>query len=213
MPSGSSSQVERYARLVHEIAPGIWHWTAFHAGIKSTVSSYYLPGERVLIDPMAPAEGLDWFAEHGAPTDVLLTNRHHYRASDRFVERFGVTVHCVRQGMHEFARGELVEPFDFSDELPGGIVAHAVGAICPDETAFHIPTREALAVADGAVRWKEGGPLAFVPDRFMDEPERTKEGLQEAYRRLAELDFRHLLLAHGAPFVGTGRDALAAFSA
>jgi hypothetical protein len=198
---------------MEEIAPGIWHWTTFHPRIKSDVSSYYLPAERVLIDPMAPAEGLDWFADNGPPTDVLLTNRHHYRASDRFVQRFGVSVHCVREGMHEFARGELVEPFDFGDELPGGIVAHAVGAICPDETAFHIPAREALAVADGAVRWKEGGPLVFVPDRFMDEPERTKEGLRKAYRRLAEFDFRHLLLAHGAPFVGTGRDALAEFAA
>jgi hypothetical protein len=197
---------------MEEIAPGIWHWTAFHPRIKSDVSSYYLSAERVLIDPMAPAEGLDWFADTGPPADVLLTNRHHYRASDRFIERFGVTVHCVREGLHEFARGELVEPFDFGDELPGGIVAHAVGAICPDETAFHVPARQALAVADGAVRWKEGGPLVFVPDRFMDEPERTKEGLRRAYRRLAELDFRHLLLAHGEPFVGTGRDALATFS-
>jgi hypothetical protein len=196
-----------------EITPGIWHWTTFHPRIKSDVSSYYLSAERVLIDPMAPAEGLDWFADNAPPTDVLLTNRHHYRASDRFVERFGVTVHCVREGLHEFARGELIAPFDFGDELPGGIVAHAVGAICPDETAFHVPARQALAVADGAVRWKEGGPLAFVPDRFMDEPETTKEGLRQAYRRLAELDFRHLLLAHGEPFVGTGRDALAAFSA
>ena len=34
------------------------------------VHSYYLPAERVLIDPIAPEEGLDWFAEHGPPTDV-----------------------------------------------------------------------------------------------------------------------------------------------
>lgn len=197
---------------MEEIAPGIWHWTAFHPGIRSNVSSYYLPGESVLIDPMEPPEGLDWFAERPAPAAVLLTNRHHYRASGRFVERFGVTVHCVRPGLHEFERGEPVEPFDFGDELPGGIVACEVGAICPDETAFHIPARDALAVADGAVRWKEGGPLAFVPDRFMDQPERTKKGLREAYRRLAELDFRHLLLAHGEPFVGSGRETLATFA-
>ena len=197
---------------MQEIAPGIWHWTAFHPGIKSDVSSYYLRAERVLIDPMAPAGELDWFAENGPPAHVLLTNRHHYRASARFVDRFGVTVRCVRQGLHEFG-GEPVEPFDFGDELPGAIVAHAVGAICVDETAFHVPARQALAVADGAVRWTEGGPLTFVPDRFMDEPESTKEGLRESYRRLAELDFRHLLLAHGEPFVGTGREVLAAFAA
>ena len=198
---------------MEEIAPGIWHWTALHPRIKIRVSSYYLPAERVLVDPIAPSEGFEWFAEHEPPAHVLLTNRHHYRSSAEFAERFGVTVHCVREGMHEFGSGVRVEPFDFGEELPGGIVAHAVGAICPDETALHIPARHALALADGAVRWEAGGPLAFVPDTFMDEPERTKEGLRESYRRLAKLNFQHLLLAHGEPFVGTGREVLATFAA
>ena len=197
---------------MQEVAPGIWHWAAQHPRIRIRVHSYYLPAEGVLIDPIAPEEGLDWFAEHGPPTDVLLTNRHHYRSSGEFVERFGVTVRCVRQGLHEFGEGRPVEAFEFGDELPGGIVAHEVDAICPDETAFFIPARRALAVADGAVRWEDGGPLAFVPDSLMDEPERTKEGLREAYRRLAELDYDHLLLAHGDPFVGDGRAVLAAFA-
>ena len=197
---------------MEEVAPGIWHWAAVHPRIKIEVSSYYLPAERVLIDPIAPSEGLDWFAEQGPPTDVLLTNRHHYRSSALFAERFGVTVHCVREGMHEFRGGEQVEPFAFGDELAGGVIAYAVGAICPDETALHIPARDALALADGAVRWRAGGPLAFVPDRFMDEPTETKEGLRESYRRLARLDFQHLLLAHGEPFIGAGRKMLAAFA-
>ncbi len=195
-----------------EIAPGIWHWTALHPRIKIDVSSYYLPAERVLIDPLVPGEGLDWFVEHGPPTDVLLTNRHHYRDSARFVERFGVAVHCVREGMHEFTGGERVEPFDFGDELPGGVIAHEVGAICPDEAALYIPARAALALADGAVRWEAGGPLAFVPDGLMDEPDTTREGLRESYRRVAKLEFEHLLLAHGEPFAGNGRDVLVEFA-
>jgi hypothetical protein len=198
---------------VQEIAPGIWHWSAQHPRIQIVVHSYYLPAERVVIDPIEPHDGLGFFEEHGAPTDVLLTNRHHYRASGDFVERFGATVRCARDGMHEFTHGEPVEPFDFGDGLPGGIVAHEVGAICPDETALHIPARSALALADGAVRWEPGGQLAFVPDQFMDEPERVKGGLRAAYGRIAaELDFEHLLLAHGEPVVGGGRDALAAFA-
>lgn len=203
---------ELYAGAVEEIAPGIWHWSAIHPRIKIPVHSYHLPGEGVVIDPLVPDEGLEWFDEHGPPTDVLLTNRHHYRSSGVFEERFGSKVHCPRVGVHEFESGEQVEPFDFGDELPGGVVAHEVGAICPDETALYIPAREALALADGAVRWEPDGPLTFVPDDFMDAPEQTKEALRESYRRLAELDFRHLLLAHGKPFVGNGREALAAFA-
>ena len=196
---------------MEEIVPGIWHWAAAHPRIKILVHSYYLPAERVLVDPILPDGGLDWFAEHGPPTDVLLTNRHHYRSSAAFVDRFGVMVRCVREGLHELA-GRGVEPFDFGDEVCRGVVAHEVGAICPDETAFHVPALRALALADGAVRWEPGGPLTFVPDHLMDDPDGTKAGLRASYRRLAELDFVHLLLAHGAPFVGNGRDVLAAFA-
>jgi hypothetical protein len=198
---------------VEEVVPGIWHWAAPHPRIGIRVHSYCLPAERTLIDPIAPAEGLDWFAEHGPPSQILLTNRHHYRSSADFVERFDVSVRCVREGLHEFEGGEPVQPFDFGDELPGGVVAHEVGAICPDETALYLRAHRALAIADGAVRWEERGPLAFVPDSLMDEPERTKHGLREAYRRLTELDFDHLLLAHGEPFVGNGREVLRAFAA
>jgi hypothetical protein len=197
---------------VEEIGPGIWHWSAVHPNIRIPVHSYYLRTERVLIDPIAPDDGLDWFGDHGPPTDVLLTNRHHHRSSALFAERFGVTVRCVRAGIHEFSDGRPVEPFEIGDRLPGGVIAHEVGAICPDETALHIPAHAALAIADGAVRWEPGGPLMFVPDKFMDEPAETKAALRDSYRRLLELDFDHLLLAHGDPFVGDGHAALAAFA-
>jgi hypothetical protein len=198
---------------VEEIAPGIRHWTSEHPRWGITVHSYFLPEERVALDPLAGPEVLERLAELGPPEHVLLTNRHHYRSSGDLAERFGATVQCVREGMHEFTGGEPVEAFDFADELPGGIVAHRVGAICPDETAFHIPARGALAIADGAIRTEPDGPLAFVPDRFMDDPEETKRGLRDAYRRLVdELEFEHLLLAHGWPVVGNGREVLAAFA-
>ena len=47
----------------------------------------------------------------------------------------------------------------------------------------------------------------------MDDPERTRRGLREAYRRLAELESDQLLLTHGEPFVGNGRETLRAFAA
>jgi hypothetical protein len=198
---------------MHEIVPGIWHWTSEHPKWGIVVHSYVLPEERVAIDPLASPEVLDRLAELGPPTDVLLTNRHHYRSSGELAKRFGATVRCAREGVHEFTHGEVVHPFDFGDELPGGIVAHRVASICPDETALHVPARRALALADGAIRAEPGASLAFVPDRFMDDPDRTKAGLRDAYRSLAaELDFDHLLLAHGEPFVGDGREALAAFA-
>ncbi|MBX5469477.1 MAG: hypothetical protein IRZ21_06210 [Thermoleophilaceae bacterium] len=196
---------------IGELAPGIWHWTARHPRIGIDVSSYWLPELRVLIDPVAPAEGIDWFEAEGggAPETVLLTNRHHWRSCAKLRDRYGVTVRASRPGMHEFAPEQQVVPFDYGDELLPGVVAHEVGAICPDETAIHIAGVRALAVADGVVRGLAADDgLGFVPDQLMDDPERTKAGLLASYARLLELDFEHLLLAHGLPLIGNGREAL-----
>jgi hypothetical protein len=194
---------------MEEIVPGLWHWTARHDHIEKQVSSYYLARERVLIDPLRPPPRL--FEEHGAPEHILLTNRHHDRDAWLLHESFGCTVHCAANGVYELEGRGPVVPFAFGDELPGSVVAHEVDAICPDETALHLPAHRALACADGIVRWRGDDELAFVPDALMDDPEKTKAGLRDAYRGLLELDFDHLLLAHGEPIVGGGKDALRAF--
>jgi hypothetical protein len=205
---------------VREIAPGLYHWTAFHNRIRSEVSSYYYRDGGVLIDPLLPAEGFEggsdpiaWLADHGPPRVVLLSNRHHYRDSGRVVEAFGIPVRASRPGMHEFSSEQRVKPFDFGDHLEGGIVAHEVGAICPDETALELPAVRGVAVADGLVRFSApDAPIGFVPDRLLgDDPEEVKRGLRASFERLLELDFDHLLLAHGLPVVGDGKDRLRGF--
>ena len=192
-----------------QLVPGVVHWTARHPNIGIEVSSYLLTDSGVLLDPLTPPDGLEWFAEHGAePTEILLTHRHHLRHARALAERYGCTIRASRPGMHEFGPGDGVEPFDFGDTLAGGVIAHEVGVICPDETALEIPDVRALAVADGVMHY--GGALSFVPDRYIgDDPPAVKRGLVERYARLAEeLDFDHLLLAHGEPIVANGRAAL-----
>jgi hypothetical protein len=196
---------------VREIASGLWHWTARNEHIGADVSSYYLLAERVLIDPMVPAEGLEWLQAHGAPEHVLLTNRHHDRDSWRLHEAFGCTIHCIRNGIYELEGRGPVEAFEFGDELPGGIRAHEVNAISPDETALHIARHRALACADGVTRLPRGDELRFVSDRLMDDPADTKRGLRDAYRRLLDLDFDLLLLAHGEPIIGGAKNRLRVF--
>ena len=195
---------------MQEIAPGLWHWRARNEKIGSDVSSYYLADGRVLIDPMTPPDGLEHLERLGRPEHIVLSNRHHDRDSWRLRERFGATVHCIRNGLHELDGRGPVEPFDFGEQLPGGIVVHEVDAICPDETALHVPALRALACADGVVE-SAGAGLGFVPDSLMDDPEQTKRGLLDAYTQLLELDFDLLLLAHGEPLVGGGKQALREF--
>jgi len=176
------------------------------------VSSYYLAGPRVLLDPMAPDEVLDRLEALGPPAEAVLTNRHHYRDCDEVRDRFGCPVRAPRVGMHELAAEQPVEPYDFGDELAGGAVrVFEVGGISPDESALHVAAAGALAVADGVVNY---GALTFVPDHYMDEPPQTKKRLRQAYAKLAEtVEFDHLLTAHGPPVIGEGREALRRFAA
>ncbi|MGN6167032.1 MAG: hypothetical protein ACTHQQ_02520 [Solirubrobacteraceae bacterium] len=205
---------------MREIAPGLFHWTAFHRGIRSEVSSYFISESGVVIDPLLPSDGFDggtdpleWLSQQGPPKAILLTNRHHYRHSGRLVEAFDVTVRASEPGMHQFSAEQRVQPFHYGDRLPGGVIAHEIDAICPDETALEIPSVRAVALADGLVRFSAlDGPLGFVPDWLMgDDPEAVKEGLHDSYSRLLTLDFDHLLLAHGLPAVGDGKEQLRSF--
>jgi hypothetical protein len=198
---------------VREILPGLFHWTAVHPKIRIEVSSYWWRERRVLLDPLLPTEGVGAF--HGMdPEHVILTNRHHWRHSSELVAALGCTVWCNEEGLHEFTHGEPVRGFRAGEKLPGGIESHAVGVLCPDETALLLPVRGgALAVADGVVR-DHGGPLAFVPDALIgDDPATVKKGLRAAYAGLCtKLEFDTLLLAHGLPIVGGAREALRKFA-
>lgn len=205
---------------MREIAPGLFHWTALHDGIHKEVSSYFVSESGVLIDPLLPADSFDdgadpleWLGRQGPPQAILLTNRHHYRHSKRIAETFDVAVHASEPGIHEFSSGQRVQPFHFGDRLPGDVIAHEIDAICPDETALEIPSVRAVALADGLVRFSAlDGPLGYVPDGLMgDDPEAVKEGLHDSYSRLLKLDFDHLLLAHGLPVVGDGKEQLRSF--
>jgi hypothetical protein len=191
---------------MREILPGVVHWTGKHPRIGIEVSSHWIEDGRVAIDPLLPPEGI-----------VVLSNRHHWREADRLVAEFGCPVLCPRAGLHEFEGTDReVRPYDPGDELPGGLVVHEVDAICPDDMALELRVRDALLFADGVVRWSPdgiGGDLTFVPDALMDEPEQTKQGLLASIRRLlGQVDFEHVLLAHGLPLVGDGREELQRFA-
>lgn len=202
-------------RPIREVLPGVWHWTAIHPRIRVPVDSYFVEPARVVLDPILPREGLEWFAGHEAPTQVVLTNRHHLRHSERFAKAFSCPIRCSEPGLHEFTSGPLVEPFAYGDEIAPGVVAHEVGAICPDDTALEIrtPGGGALAFADGVQR-PRGGGLTFVPGLLMgDDPAQVRTELRASLRGLLDLDFDHLLFAHGDPLIGGGKDALREFVA
>jgi hypothetical protein len=198
---------------MEEIADGLYDWTAFHDGIGSEVHSHYALRARTLIDPMVPPEDLGWFERRGRPERIVLTNRHHYRHSARFVEAFGCEVLCHEAGLHEFEGTDRdVRGFAFGDELAPGVTALELGALTPEETALHIAAGDgALAFADALIRGRHG-ELGFVPAALMgDDPDGVREGLRMALRRLLERDFAVLCFAHGDPMRNSGKSALSVF--
>jgi hypothetical protein len=202
-------------RPIREVLPGVHHWTAIHPRIRLPVDSHYIEPAGIVLDPIVPREGLEWFERHGAPSQIVLTNRHHLRHGERYGEAFGCPIRCSEPGLHEFERGPQVEGFGFGEELAPGITARRVGAICPDDTAIQIatPAGGALAFADGLTR-PRGGGLSFVPGFLIgDDPAAVRAALRESLLRLAELDFDSLLFAHGEPLIGGGREALREFVA
>jgi len=220
---------------MEEIGPGIHHWKARHPRIQVEVSSYYVEPAATLIDPLEPAEGIEWFETSRAhrpdgrrdsfphttrppgsfesrtrPERIVLTNRHHYRHSDRFAEAFGCVVLCNENGLHEFDDEREVDGFAFGDEVATGITAHEVGVLCPEETALHIKVGDGfVSLADSLTNYEE---LGFVSDGLLgDDPEAIKSGLIDSFRRLVDLDFDGLLLAHGDPIVTEGKQRLSEF--
>ena len=195
---------------IHEVIPGVLHWTARHpsAGIES--GSHLLVSEGVLIDPIAPPEGLSWFDDRTV-TEILLTNRHHTRSAFDLQDRLGVPVRAPRTGMHDLP-ADRVDPYDFGDTLVAGIRPYAISETWPDETALHIALLRAVAIADGFHNYNG---LGFFPDNLLgDDPEAEKQRLRDGFAALVEeIDFDHVLFAHGRPIVGDGREALRRFAA
>lgn len=196
---------------LEQVIDGIHHWSAFHEGIQQPTHSYYLPDQRLAIDPMAADGVLERLRELGGVERIALTNRHHLRGSGSLIEEFGCEVVAPAPGMHEFSDGLGVRPYEWGEQIADGVTALEVGAICPDDGALHIAIGPgALALADGVIELE--GELSFVPDFLMDDPEAVRPAQHAALRRLLEdYDFDALLLAHGPPRASGAKRALQDF--
>lgn len=196
---------------MREVVNGVFHWTAVHPNTGLEAGSHYIEPARTLVDPMAPDEVVEWLAGMRHPPErIVLTNRHHYRDSDRLRSRFEIPVLCHRAGLHAFEGGPEVEGFAFGDELAPRVKALGVGVLTEEETALHIETGGgALCFADALINY-DG--LGFFSDNLLGRnPDLVKEGLRDAFARLLDRHFDALLFAHGEPIADGGKAALSEF--
>lgn len=193
---------------MEEVLPGIFHWKAEHPRIKTEVGCHYVAGSRTAIDPLLPAEGIEWFETYGVQ-QIVLSNRHHLRHAPELAERFDCPILCHESGMHEFKNGPAVRGFSFDDVLAEDITALEMDAICPDDTVLRINSGGgALLFADSLIHYDDVG---FVSDRLIgDDPAAVKSRIRGRCAALLDVDFEHLLFAHGDPLLEGGRGALRA---
>jgi glyoxylase-like metal-dependent hydrolase (beta-lactamase superfamily II) len=183
---------------VHEIAPGLWYWLALHPKWKpgndwpeEVLCVYYeSPDAVVLIDPLVPRgeEDAFWNAldadveRAGSPVRVLLTAPWHERDAGVVTDRYGAEI------------GD--------DPLPDGIEAFAAGPPDENQVAFFIRPHRTLVVAE----FFQGVPDGLRVAASSADPD--PQALVERLRDLLDLPIERVLVAHGPPVLGGGREAI-----
>jgi hypothetical protein len=199
---------------ISEVLPGVFHWRSRHPSTGSMADSFWLDDEGVLIDALLPEEGIEWFtARPTPPTAIVLSNRHHYRDSARFIDAFECgPAHVPETGMHAFTDGRPAVGYEPEAVLPGGLVAVEIGVLAPDDNALYLPSLRALWFADSVVRSPDADadePLGFVPDFLMDAPSDTKRGILDAVAMILDrYEIENVLMAHGGCVIGDGGQKL-----
>lgn len=195
---------------MEETLDGVFHWKAKHPSIGIEVDCHFVAGSGTAIDPMLPAEGIEWFDGRDVQR-VVLSNRHHLRHGAEIAERFGCPILCHEAGLHEFGDGPGVSGFAFGERIAPDVVALEMDTICPEDTVLRIEAGGvALLFADSVIHY---GGLGFVPDEHLgDDPEATKRQIREHCAALLDEKFEHLLFAHGDPLPNDGKATLREFA-
>ncbi len=185
------SEPKSRASKVESILPGVLHWHLHDDRIdwRSDAFAVQEEGKTILIDPLPLEESA--VEELGRVEAICLTGACHQRSAWRYRKQFGVKVYAPAG-----ARTLEEEPdvsYREGDRLPGGLVAvHAPGPV-EEMYVFHLERAGVLFCADILINDK--GKIGFVPDKYMDDPRRTRE----TARRFLDLGIQALCFAHGEP--------------
>jgi glyoxylase-like metal-dependent hydrolase (beta-lactamase superfamily II) len=186
---------------IRDIALGLWLWRQPHPAWRPgsdwepEVSSVVVEsrGVKLVLDPLAPPPGARevWERlEASRPEVVVILKPDHVRDVDLFVRWYGARAY----GPFLFWPGDVprteLEPVHPGDELPGGLLALDDGR-GRMETPLYLPEQRTLVFADAMTA--PGGEL-----RVWSSP-RHAESTLPALRRMLELPFERVVVAHGEP--------------
>jgi glyoxylase-like metal-dependent hydrolase (beta-lactamase superfamily II) len=210
---------------MHEVAAGLWHWTAPHPDWESSepwdqnVSSYAIDdGERLLLfDPLGvPSEIEERAADR--ETAIVLTAPWHERDAQRLVERLDVPVYTPLPDTAEY----LMQTYGISAEQAGDgspdvvwLLKEGIGEARPYAAGDRLDVGvEAFPgqKPNDMVLWIESHRAVIAGDTLADlgsgfainprwlGPNVTREQVVEGLRPLLDLPVEHVLATHGGPY-------------
>jgi glyoxylase-like metal-dependent hydrolase (beta-lactamase superfamily II) len=203
---------------VHEVASGLWVWSAYHDAWKENVGSVYCETDDgvAVVDPLVPADEAERFwraldrdvTRAGGAVHVLLTVFWHVRSTAEVVERYGARTWAPTTARAPVTRRgvTVTDPFRPGDELPGGI--EAFGTARSNEVVYWIPHHRALVPGDVLLGADAGG-VRMCPRSWLPET-KSLDDLAGSLRPLLDLPIERILVSHGDPVLRGGRQALAA---
>lgn len=201
------SEPKTKADNVKEISSRLYHWKIHDDRIQFRSDSYAIRTDDgiVMIDPLPlTQEALEKLQESGDIKAICLTGRFHQRAAWRYQQKFGVNVYAPHNGKDfEGVPDELYKP---GDNLPGNIeVIHSPGPTDAHYSFYaDVNGEKILFCADLLTRKDEQSVFGFVPDQYMDEPEKTRDSV----RKLMDFEIDILCPDHGDPQIGSVKEAM-----
>lgn len=190
----------------HEIAPGLWRWTAPHPawvpGAEADTPAdweqlvgcvlYELDDVAVFIDPLVPRDaGSFWRWADGRVADravvVLTTLAPHRRSRDEVVRRYGASTSRAKRN------------------LPAGVEPIVLRGA--RETMFWLPDVRTLVPGD-RILGAPGGGLRLCPESWLYWVNVSRQELRTLLEPLLELPIERVLVSHGEPVLSDGVNAL-----
>lgn len=191
---------------VHEIAPGLWRWTAPHPAWEPNAAPdspddweqfvgcvlYERPDAAVFIDPLLPADERSfwkWADQRvaGRRAVVLTTLAPHRRSREEVSRRYGASTSRAKRN------------------LPAGVQPVVLRGAA--ETMFWLPEVRTLVPGD-RILGADGGGLRLCPESWLYWVQVNRDELRSLLEPLLELPIERVLVSHGQPVLTNGASAL-----